>query len=180
MFCKNCGTELNAGTSFCTVCGSAAVGAGVNVAQNPYDVEIKGNFPIIQSKIPLALAAGEQLILQNKVAIVSGMVAGGLLSLTNKRILVKRDGVGKTTLTKGLLGTAMTSGVTVIPEIRLSNIVSIRAARVRGAKSGAEITTRDGYTHRYVFQNPKLFGKEHLRRRDFFVSVIQNAISGMN
>ena len=133
---------------------------------------------MIQSKIPLELFDGERLILQYNVAIISGMAANGKLSLTNKRILIKKDSFGKASLKgAGLLAGALSTSVKVIPEIKLSDIISIQATKIRGQNSGAEVTTKNGYTHRYIFQSMKIGSKEPLNIRDSFVSLIQSAIS---
>ena len=179
MFCKNCGNEINEGIKFCPNCGNA-IEAIKNTA-NKNTVEIQGDFPIAQSKIPLELLEGEKLILQYNVAIISKFAANGILSLTNKRILIKKDSFGKASLkSAGLLTSALMSSVKVVPEIKLSNIATIQAATIRGQKSGAEIMTKDGYTHRIIFQSMKIFSKEPINIRDSFVALIQTAISKEN
>ena len=177
-FCQNCGKELNVGAKFCDGCGNAINNASAQEKAQESIVEIKGDFPIAQSKIPLQLMEGEQLILQYNVAIISGVAANGILSLTNKRILVKKDGFGKASLKgAGLLGGVVSSAVTVVPEIKLSNIASIQACKMRGQKGGVEVSTKDGYTHKYIFQSMKLGSQEPVNVRDSFVSLIQSAIS---
>ena len=179
MFCPNCGNKIDEGVKFCPNCGNATEKADTaNEAAKENVVEIQGDFPVAQSKIPLDLLEGEQLILQYNVAIISKLAANGILSLTNKRILIKKDSFGKASLkSAGLLTGALMSSVKVVPEIKLSDIVSIQAATVRGQKSGAEIMTKDGYTHRIVFQSMRLGSKEPVNIRDSFVALIQNAIS---
>ena len=88
MFCQNCGTEINEGIKFCPNCGNPLniTNAQTKAKTQENAIEIKGNFPVAQSKIPLDLLDGEQLILQYNVAIISGMAANGILSLTiNKK-----------------------------------------------------------------------------------------------
>lgn len=180
MFCQNCGTEIKEGIKFCPNCGNSLDVKMTSAKEKTQGstIEIKGNFPVAKSKIPLDLLDDEQLILQYNVAIISGVAANGILSLTNKRILIKKDGFGKASLkTAGLLTGAITAAVKVVPEIKLSNISSIQATKIRGQKSGAEVTTKDGYTHRYIFQSMKIGSKESLNIRDSFVSLIQSAIS---
>lgn len=180
MFCQNCGNEINEGTKFCPNCGNA-IGIINNTTKDTVKenvVEIQGDFPIAQSKIPLELLEGEQLILQYNVAIISKLAANGILSLTNKRILIKKDSLGKASLkSAGLLTGALMSSVKVVPEIKLSNIATIQATAIRGQKSGAEIMTKDGYTHRIIFQSMKIGSKEPINIRDSFVALIQSAIS---
>ena len=179
MFCQNCGTEINEGIKFCPNCGNPLniTNAQTKAKTQENAIEIKGNFPVAQSKIPLDHLECEQLILQYNVAIISGMAANGILSLTIKRILIKKDSFGKASLkTAGLLTGALTTTVKVVPEIKLSNISSIQATKIRGQKSGAEVITKDGYTHRYIFQSMKMGSKEPLNIRDSFVSLRQSAI----
>ena len=98
-----------------------------------------------------------------------------------QRILIKKDSFGKASLkSAGLLTGALMSSVKVVPEIKLSNIATIQAATIRGQKSGAEIMTKDGYTHRIIFQSMKIFSKEPINIRDSFVALIQTAISKEN
>lgn len=180
MFCQNCGNEINEGSKFCPNCGNA-IGIINNTTKDTVKenvVEIQGDFPIAQSKIPLELLEGEKLILQYNVAIISKLAANGILSLTNKRILIKKDSLGKASLkSAGLLTGALMSSVKVVPEIKLSNIATIQATAIRGQKSGAEIMTKDGYTHRIIFQSMKIGSKEPINIRDSFVALIQSAIS---
>ena len=179
MFCPNCGNKIDEGVKFCPNCGNATEKVNTTeVAAKENTVEIHGDFPIAQSKIPLDLLEGERLILQYNVAIISKLAANGLLSLTNKRILIKKDSFGKASLkSAGLLTGALMSSVKVVPEIKLSDVVSVQAATIRGQKSGAEILTKDGYTHRIVFQSMRIGSKESVNIRDSFVALIQNAIS---
>lgn len=177
-FCSNCGREVNENAAFCEGCGKALNNTQTQQATQEKTVEIKGDFPTAQSKIPLQLLDGEHLILQYNVAIIAGAAANGILSLTNKRILIKKDGFGKSSLKgAGLLAGVVSSTVTVIPEIKLSNIVSVQANKIRGQKGGVEVITKDGYTHKYIFQSMKLGSKEPINVRDSFVSLIQSAIS---
>lgn len=179
MFCSNCGSEVPNGVKFCSNCEKELNGESMSTQSKKIEdsVEINGDFPNISSKIPLQLLAGEKLMLQYNVAIISGLAANGLLSLTNKRILVKKDSLGKASLkTAGLLTGVLTSSVRVIPEIYLSDITSVQACKIRGQKAGAEVTTRDGFTHRYIFQSMKLGSKEPVNMRDSFVNLIQSAI----
>ena len=179
-FCSNCGKEVNENAAFCDGCGNALNNTPPQQAPQEKTVEIKGDFPIAQSKIPLQLLDGEQLILQYNVAIIAGAAANGMLSLTNKRILIKKDGFGKASLKNpglGLLAGVVSSAVTVIPEIKLSNVASVQANKIRGQKGGVEIITKDGYTHKYIFQSMKMGSKEPINVRDSFVSLIQSAIA---
>ena len=111
----------------------------------------------------------------------AALAANGILSLTNKRILIKKDSFGKASLkSAGLLTGALMSSVKVVPEIKLSNIATIQAATIRGQKSGTEIMTKDGHTHRIIFQSMKIGSKEPINIRDSFVALIQSAISKEN
>lgn len=142
------------------------------------DIEIKGDFPVVQSKIPLELLDREYLILQYKIAVISGLAADGILSLTNKRILIKKRQLWKSVFKNGrFINRRIKTSVKFVPEIKLSNILSIQATKIRGSKSDAEVTTKDGYTHRYIFQSLKIGSKEPVYIRDSFVSLIQSAIS---
>ena len=120
MFCQNCGNEINEGIKFCPNCGNAI--ETIKNTANKNTVEIQGDFPVAQSKIPLELLEGEKLILQYNVAVISKLAANGILSLTNKRILIKKDSFGKASLkSAGLLTGALMSSVKVVPEIKLSD-----------------------------------------------------------
>lgn len=177
-YCTKCGKELSDNAKFCDGCGNAINSTTTQEKQQEDIVEIQGNFPVVQSKIPLQLLDGEKLLLQYNVAIISGMAASGVLSLTNRRILVKKDGFGKASLKgAGLLAGVASSAVTVVPEIKLSNIADIQACTIRAQKGGAEVVTKDGYTHRYIFQSMKIGSKEPVNNRDRFVQLIQSAIS---
>ena len=178
-FCSKCGKPVNENAAFCDGCGNALNANSTQATTQNNSVEIRGEFPIAQSKIPLQLMDGEQLILQYNVAIIAGMAANGILSLTNKRILIKKDSFGKASLKgAGLLAGALSSTVTVVPEIKLSNISSVQASSIRGQKSGVEVITKDGFTHKYIFQSMKFGSKEPINVRDSFVALISSAISG--
>ena len=61
-----------------------------NINSNNNNLEIKGDFPLAESKIPLELLEGEKVILQHKGVMCSGAINDGYITLTNKRILFNK------------------------------------------------------------------------------------------
>ena len=99
-----------------------------NINSNDNTLEIKGDFPLAESKIPLELLEGEKVILQHKGVMCSGAINDGYITLTNKRILFDKA-TGKNFLRAGLVGVAM--GANRKNEvINFSQIVSIEPANI--------------------------------------------------
>lgn len=149
-----------------------------NKSTEEYSIEIKGNFPVIRSIVPLQLLDGEQLILQQYgVSIIEERATLGILSLTNKRILVEEDDYNKALRANPLLFNENIAYSGPVPEIKLSYIMSVQAVK-SGKDSGAQVITKDGFAHTYLFRNLKLIGgkKETINARDRFISLIQSAI----
>ncbi len=146
-----------------------------NINSNDKDIEIKGDFPLAESKIPLELLEGEKVILQHKGVMCSGSINDGYITLTNKRILFNKA-TGKNFLRAGLVGVAM--GANRKNEvINFSQIVSIEPAKYIQGSAGIKIVTNDGYTHKYVLQSLNIASKEPNETRDKIIELIQKTIN---
>lgn len=133
------------------------------------EVEIKGEFEFVKSKIPLELSEGENVIYQYDATAFTGVgttAVNGLLTLTNKRILFNKKTSGKSFMATGLLGVALAAG-NKNDEIKLSNIVSIESKKIRLAP-GVEIITKDGYSHKFAIQNSS--------HRDMLTELVNSAL----
>lgn len=146
-----------------------------NINSNDKDIEIKGDFPLTESKIPLELLEGEKVILQHKGVMCSGAINDGYITLTNKRILFNKA-TGKNFLRAGLIGVAI--GANRKNEvINFSQIVSIEPAKYIQGSAGIKIVTNDGYTHKYVLQSLNIASKEPNETRDKIIELIQKTIN---
>ena len=146
-----------------------------NINSNDKDIEIKGDFPLAESKIPLELLEGEKVILQHKGVMCSGAINDGYITLTNKRILFNKA-TGKNFLRAGLIGVAI--GANRKNEvINFSQIVSIEPAKYIQGSAGIKIVTNDGYTHKYVLQSLNIASKEPNETRDKIIELIQKTIN---
>ena len=146
-----------------------------NINSNDNTLEIKGDFPLAESKIPLELLEGEKVILQHKGVMCSGAINDGYITLTNKRILFNKA-TGKNFLRAGLIGVAM--GANRKNEvINFSQIVSIEPAKYIQGSAGIKIVTNDGYTHKYVLQSLNIASKEPNETRDKIIELIQKTIN---
>ena len=146
-----------------------------NINSNDNTLEIKGDFPLAESKIPLELLEGEKVILQHKGVMCSGAINDGYITLTNKRILFNKA-TGKNFLRAGLIGVAI--GANRKNEvINFSQIVSIEPAKYKQASAGIKIVTNDGYTHKYVLQSLNIASKEPNETRDKIIELIQKTIN---
>lgn len=146
-----------------------------NINSNDKNIEIKGDFPLAESKIPLELLEGEKVILQHKGVMCSGSINDGYITLTNKRILFNKA-TGKNFLRAGLVGVAM--GANRKNEaINFSQIVSIEPAKYIQGSAGIKIVTNDGYTHKYVLQSLNIASKEPNETRDKIIELIQKTIN---
>ena len=68
---------------------NAPTSSNVVNTSNSNDLEIKGDFPLAQSKIPLKLLEGEKVICQYEATTLTGAgstAVNGFLTLTNQRI----------------------------------------------------------------------------------------------
>ena len=146
-----------------------------NINSNDNTLEIKGDFPLAESKIPLELLEGEKVILQHKGVMCSGAINDGYITLTNKRILFNKA-TGKNFLRAGLIGVAI--GANRKNEvINFSQIVSIEPAKYIQGSAGIKIVTNDGYTHKYVLQSLNIASKEPNETRDKIIKLIQKTIN---
>lgn len=146
-----------------------------NINSNDKNIEIKGDFPLAESKIPLELLEGEKVILQHKGVMCSGAINDGYITLTNKRILFNKA-TGKNFLRAGLIGVAI--GANRKNEvINFSQIVSIEPAKYIQGSAGIKIVTNDGYTHKYVLQSLNIASKEPNETRDKIIELIQKTIN---
>ena len=146
-----------------------------NINSNDNTLEIKGDFPLAESKIPLELLEGEKVILQHKGVMCSGAINDGYITLTNKRILFNKA-TGKNFLRAGLIGVAI--GANRKNEvINFSQIVSIEPAKYIQGSAGIKIVTNDGYTHKYVLQSLNIASKEPNETRDKIIELIQKTIN---
>lgn len=133
-------------------------------------IEIEGEFPLIQSKIPLKLLDREKVIYQDEATTFTGAGAtavNGFLTLTNKRILFNKKTTGKAFLGTGLLGVALAAGNKDV-EIQFSQIASIEGKKIRMNAGGLEIITIDGYANKYALKN--------VNERDMIVELIKKVI----
>ena len=146
-----------------------------NINSNDKDIEIKGDFPLAESKIPLELLEGEKVILQHKGVMCSGAINDGYITLTNKRILFNKA-TGKNFLRAGLVGVAMGAN-RKNEEISFSQIASIEPAKYIQGSAGIKIVTNDGYTHKYVLQSLNIASKEPNETRDKIIELIQKTIN---
>ncbi len=146
-----------------------------NINSNDKNIEIKGDFPLAESKIPLELLEGEKVILQHKGVMCSGAINDGYITLTNKRILFNKA-TEKNFLRAGLIGVAI--GANRKNEvINFSQIVSIEPAKYIQGSAGIKIVTNDGYTHKYVLQSLNIASKEPNETRDKIIELIQKTIN---
>lgn len=146
-----------------------------NINSNDKNIQIKGDFPLAESKIPLELLEGEKVILQHKGVMCSGAINDGYITLTNKRILFNKA-TGKNFLRAGLIGVAI--GANRKNEvINFSQIVSIEPAKYIQGSAGIKIVTNDGYTHKYVLQSLNIASKEPNETRDKIIELIQKTIN---
>ena len=70
----------------------------VNINNDNEILEIKGDFPLIQSKIALQLADGEKVICQYEATALTGAgstAVNGFLTLTNRKIVFNKKTTGK-------------------------------------------------------------------------------------
>lgn len=146
-----------------------------NINSNNNNLEIKGDFPLAESKIPLELLEGEKVILQHKGVMCSGAINDGYITLTNKRILFNKA-TGKNFLRAGLVGVAMGAN-RKNEEISFSQIASIEPAKYIQGSAGIKIVTNDGYTHKYVLQSLNIASKEPNETRDKIIELIQKTIN---
>ena len=146
-----------------------------NINSNDKNIEIKGDFPLAESKIPLELLEGEKVILQHKGVMCSGAINDGYITLTNKRILFNKA-TGKNFLRAGLVGVAMGAN-RKNEEISFSQIASIEPAKYIQGSAGIKIVTNDGYTHKYVLQSLNIASKEPNETRDKIIELIQKTIN---
>ena len=146
-----------------------------NINSNDNTLEIKGDFPLAESKIPLELLEGEKVILQHKGVMCSGAINDGYITLTNKRILFNKA-TGKNFLRAGLVGVAMGAN-RKNEEISFSQIASIEPAKYIQGSAGIKIVTNDGYTHKYVLQSLNIASKEPNETRDKIIELIQKTIN---
>lgn len=138
-------------------------------------IEIKGDFPFVESKIPLELLEGERVIVQHVAVICEGAAVNGLITLTNKRILFNKT-TGKTAVTTGLLGVAL-SARKKNQEIEFSQIRSIDAKKYMAGSAGIELITNDGYTHKFALQSMNAFSKKPNDTRDMIVELVKRVIN---
>ena len=146
-----------------------------NINSNDKNIEIKGDFPLAESKIPLELLEGEKVILQHKGVMCSGAINDGYITLTNKRILFNKA-TGKNFLRAGLIGVAIAAN-RKNEVINFSQIVSIEPAKYIQGSAGIKIVTNDGYTHKYVLQSLNIASKEPNETRDKIIELIQKTIN---
>lgn len=114
-------------------------------------IEIKGDFPLISSKVSIDLMQGEKVIIQNEATALTGAggtAVNGFITLTSRRIIFNKKTTGKSFLGTGLLGVALAAGNKDV-DIKLDNISSIESKKIRMTK-GLEIITKDGFAHRYI------------------------------
>ncbi len=154
MFCSKCGTAIPEGALYCPKCGNGIANEERkdNNVYNTY-LEIQGDYPLINSKFPLDLYEGEKPIYQYEVATLTGAggtAVNGYITLTNRRILFNKKTTAKSFIGTGLLGVALAAGDKNV-NILFSDIVSIEGKTIRMNKRGLEITTKDGYVNRFVF-----------------------------
>lgn len=138
-------------------------------------LEIKGDFPFAESKIPLDLLEGEKVIVQHVAVICEGAAVNGLITLTNKRILFNKT-TGKTAVATGLLGVAL-SARKKNQEIEFSQIKSIEAKKYMAGSAGIELITNDGYTHKFALQSMNAFSKQPNNIRDMIVELVQGVVN---
>ncbi len=138
-------------------------------------IEIKGEFPFVESKIPLELLNGEKVIAQHVAVICEGPAVNGLITLTNKRILFNKT-TGKTAIATGLLGVALSARKKNL-EIEFSKIRSIEAKKYMAGSAGIELVTNDGYTHKFALQSMNAFSKEPNNMRDMIVELVKKVIN---
>jgi uncharacterized Zn finger protein (UPF0148 family) len=177
-FCSKCGNKLDEGTVFCPSCGNK-VGVDSNAQPSAtVQKEIQGNITPIQSKIPLELAQGEFPIAQYSAACVMSTIAQGTFTLTNRRILFKKDSVGKSILKGGgLLGGALRAGANVPDEISLADITGVEPTSCVQGKAALILVGRSGYQYKYALQSMNLAKtKELCDARDRIVSLISSAL----
>lgn len=145
-----------------------------NMNSSNNNLEIKGDFPLAESKIPLELLDGEKVIVQHKGVMCSGAINDGYITLTNKRILFNKS-TGKNFLRAGLIGVAIGAN-RKNEEISFSQIASIEPAKYVQGSAGMKIVTNDGYTHKYVLQSLNIASKEPNETRDKIIELIKNVI----
>lgn len=138
-------------------------------------LEIRGDFPLVESKIPLELLEGEKVIVQHVAVICEGAAVNGLITLTNKRILFNKA-TGKTAMTTGLLGVAM-SARKKDQRIEFSQIRSIEPKKYMAGSAGIELITNDGYTHKFALQSLNAFSKKPNETRDMIVELVKKAMN---
>lgn len=134
-------------------------------------IEIKGDFPFVESKIPIQLLDGEKVIAQYEATALTGAgstAVNGFVTLTSRRILFNKKTTGKSFLGTGLLGVALAAGNKDV-SILFSQIAKIEAKKVRMQAGGLEITTTDGYTNRYILR--------YTNERDMIVELVKKAIN---
>ncbi len=84
----------------------------VNINNDNEILEIKGDFPLIQSKIALQLADGEKVICQYEATALTGAgstAVNGFLTLTNRKIVFNKKTTGKSFLGTGLFRCSISS-----------------------------------------------------------------------
>lgn len=138
---------------------------------NSSDLEIKGDFPLIQSKLPLKLLEGEKVIYQYEATTLTGAgstAVNGFLTLTNKRILFNKKTTGKSFLGTGLLGVALAAGNKDVA-IKFSQIASIEGKKIRMNAGGLEIITNDGYANRFILAQTN--------ERDMIVELVNTVVN---
>lgn len=152
MFCSKCGTTVPEGAMYCPKCGNSIANEKIQ-NNNDTSFEIKGDYPLINSKFPLELYDGEKPIYQYEAVTLTGAggtAVNGYITLTNRRILFNKKTTAKSFIGTGLLGVALAAGDKDV-DILFSDIVSIDGKTIRMNKRGLEITTKDGYVNRFIF-----------------------------
>ena len=147
-----------------------------NESNNKNILEIKGDFPFAESKIPLELLEGEKVILQYVAVIAEMPAVNGLITLTNKRLLFNKHTGKAAAAGTGLLGVALATRKKN-ETIEFSKIVSIEPAKYIQGSAGIKLVTNDGYTHKYALQSLNTFSKEPQKNRDTIIQLVQTVIS---
>ncbi len=139
---------------------------------------IEGNFEEVKSKVALNLERDEKLIEQYSAAFVIGSIAQGTFSLTNKRIIFTKDGVGKAVLKGGgLLRMVLNSGANAPNEIALDEILKIEPTSCVQGKGAMLITVKSGTQYKIALQSMALGKtKELCEARDRIVSLVSTVL----
>lgn len=145
-----------------------------DISNNKNILEIKGSFPIAESKIQLNFEDGEQIILQHPGIITGRVAINGYITLTNRRILFNTS-TSKNALVDGAIMVLATKNKN--EEIRFSQIISITPQKYLAGSAGLEIVTTDGYKHKYVLQSMNMLNKEPITQRDMIVKLVKEVIN---